>query len=91
MIEERKLSSGTFPVVEESQWSGCYPGHVVKPRYAGRVSSVADALDAVRSQVHDLAQRELGKDPIARADKFFTEHLGIHKRWSWTRRTGCAG
>jgi IMP dehydrogenase len=49
---------------------------VVKPRYAKR--KVADALTP-RAQVHTIRQKELGKDPIARADKFFTEHLGIHK------------
>jgi IMP dehydrogenase len=32
-----------------------------------------------RRQVHTITKKELGKDPIARADKFFTEHLGIHK------------
>ena len=32
-----------------------------------------------RAQVHTITQKELGKDPIARADKFFNEHLGIHK------------
>jgi IMP dehydrogenase len=49
---------------------------VVKPRYAKR--KVADALTP-RAQVHTIRQKELGKDPITRADKFFTEHLGIHK------------
>ena len=55
---------------------GLLSGHVVKPRYAKR--KVADALTP-RAQVHTIRQKELGKDPIARADKFFTEHLGIHK------------
>jgi IMP dehydrogenase len=32
-----------------------------------------------RSQVHTINKKELGKDPIARADKFFTEKPGIHK------------
>ena len=77
MIEERKFAFGTFPVVEESgKLVGLLSGHVVKPRYAKR--KVADALTP-RSQVHTIEQKELGKDPIARADKFFTEHLGIHK------------
>ena len=49
---------------------------MVKPRYAKR--KVTDALTP-RAQVHTVNQKELGKDPIARADKFFTEHLGIHK------------
>ena len=77
MIEERKFAFGTFPVVDENgKLVGLLSGHVVKPRYAKR--KVADALTP-RAQVHTIRQKELGKDPIARADKFFTEHLGIHK------------
>jgi IMP dehydrogenase len=77
MIEERKFAFGTFPVVDEKgKLVGLLSGHVVKPRYAKR--KVADALTP-RAQVHTITQKELGKDPIARADKFFTEHLGIHK------------
>ena len=77
MIEERKFAFGTFPVVDEKgKLVGLLSGHVVKPRYAKR--KVADALTP-RTQVHTITQKELGKDPITRADKFFTEHLGIHK------------
>jgi IMP dehydrogenase len=77
MIEDRKFAFGTFPVVDEKgRLVGLLSGHVVKPRYAKR--KVADALTP-RAQVHTIRQKELGKDPIARADKFFTEHLGIHK------------
>jgi IMP dehydrogenase len=77
MIEQKKFAFGTFPVVDEKgKLVGLLSGHVVKPRYARR--KVADALTP-RAQVHTIAQKELGKDPIARADKFFTEHLGIHK------------
>jgi IMP dehydrogenase len=32
-----------------------------------------------REQVHTINKKELGKNPIARADKFFTERPGIHK------------
>jgi IMP dehydrogenase len=77
MIEERKFAFGTFPVVDEKgKLVGLLSGHVVKPRYAKR--KVAEALTP-RAQVHTIRQKELGKDPITRADKFFTEHLGIHK------------
>jgi IMP dehydrogenase len=77
IIEERKFAFGTFPVVDgKGKLVGLLSGHVVKPRYAKR--KVADALTP-RAQVHTIRQKELGKDPIARADKFFTEHLGIHK------------
>jgi IMP dehydrogenase len=77
IIEERKFAFGTFPVVDDKgKLVGLLSGHVVKPRYAKR--KVADALTP-RAQVQTIRQKELGKDPIARADKFFTEHLGIHK------------
>src|SRR5450432_3311651 len=77
LIEQKKFAFGTFPVVDEKgKLVGLLSGHVVKPRYAKM--KVAAALTP-RSQVHTIVEKELGKDPIARADKFFTEHLGIHK------------
>jgi IMP dehydrogenase len=77
LIEQKKFGFSTFPVVDDKgKLVGLLSGHVVKPRYAKR--KVADALTP-RAQVHTIRQKELGKDPIARADKFFTEHLGIHK------------
>jgi IMP dehydrogenase len=77
MIEQKKFGFSTFPVVDEKgKLVGLLPGHVVKPRYAKR--KISEALQP-RAQVHTINQKELSKDPIARADKFFTEHLGIHK------------
>jgi IMP dehydrogenase len=77
LIEQKKFAFGTFPVVDAGgKLVGLLPGHVVKPRYAKR--KIAEALQP-RAQVHTINQKELGKDPITRADKFFTEHLGIHK------------
>jgi IMP dehydrogenase len=77
LIEQRKFGFSTFPVVDETGLLvGLLPGHVVKPRYAKR--KVVEALTP-RAQVHTILKKELGKDPIARADKFFNEHLGIHK------------
>jgi IMP dehydrogenase len=77
LIEQKKFGFSTFPVVaDDGKLVGLLSGHVVKPRYAGK--QVRDALTP-RQQVHTILKKELGKDPIARADKFFTEHLGIHK------------
>jgi IMP dehydrogenase len=77
MIEQKKFAFGTFPVVDEKgKLVGLLSGHVVKPRYARM--KISEALTS-RSQVHTILKKELGKDPITRADKFFTEHLGIHK------------
>ncbi len=77
LVEERKYSFHTFPVVDhQGRLVGLLSGHVVKPRYARR--KVIEAMTP-RDQVHTIRQKELGRDPIARADKFFTEHPGIHK------------
>jgi IMP dehydrogenase len=77
LIEEKKFGFSTFPVVDEKgKLVGLLSGHVVKPRYAKK--KISEALTP-RKQVHTVTKRELGKDPIARADKFFTEHVGIHK------------
>lgn len=77
LIEARRFAFSTFPVVDGGgKLTGLLPGHVVKPRYAKR--KVAEALTP-RAQVHTINKKELGRDPIARADKFFTDHPGIHK------------
>lgn len=76
-IEQKKFGFSTFPVVDEKgKLVGLLSSHVVKPRYAKK--KISEALTP-RKQVHTISEKELGKDPIARADKFFTEHLGIHK------------
>jgi IMP dehydrogenase len=77
LIEERHFSFSTFPIVDEKDHLlGLLPGHVVRPRYAAR--KVSEAM-MPRANVQTIPERELQPDPIARADKFFNEHLGIHK------------
>ena len=77
MIDKRKFAFSTFPVVDAAgRLLGLLSGHVVKPRYAKR--KVASALTP-RSQVQTIGVKELGSNPIARADKFFNDHPGIHK------------
>ena len=77
LIEERRFSFSTFPVVDsEGKLIGLLPGHVVKHRYSGR--KVSEAMTP-RQEVHTIAQHEIAADPIGRADRFFNEHIGIHK------------
>jgi IMP dehydrogenase len=77
MVEERKFEFRTFPVVDDcGKLLGLLPGHVVKQRYARR--KVVEALTP-RDQIQTIRKKEIAKDPIARADKFFTDHPGIHK------------
>lgn len=77
LIDEKGFSFRTFPVVDEHDvLIGLLPGHVVRPRYAS--IRVNDAMTP-RAQVQTIPVSELGDDPIARADRFFNEHVGIHK------------
>ncbi|MBC8094724.1 MAG: IMP dehydrogenase, partial [Akkermansiaceae bacterium] len=77
LIEQKRFGFSTFPVVDVSgKLIGLLSGHVVKPRYAKQ--KVSEALTP-REQVQTINRKELGKDAIARADKFFTQHPGIHK------------
>ncbi len=77
LIEKRRFRFSTFPVVDAgNHLIGLLSGHVVKPRYANR--KVAEVLTP-RSQVHTISKKELGRDPISRADRFFGDHPGIHK------------
>lgn len=77
LIEKKRFAFSTFPVVDaHGILVGLLPGHVVKPRYARR--KVAEAMTP-RNQVQTITKKELGRDPIARADKFFTDRPGIHK------------
>ncbi|MHA3774226.1 IMP dehydrogenase [Verrucomicrobiota bacterium sgz303538] len=76
-IEEKGYAFRTFPVVDQNgSLLGLLPGHVVRPRYTA--IRVVDAMTP-RAQVHTINQETLGRDPIATADQFFTEHVGIHK------------
>lgn len=77
IIEAKGYKFSTFPVVEESgKLLGLLPGRVVKERYRDR--KVAEAMTP-RADVYTLAASAIEDDPIAAADKFFNEHLGIHK------------
>src|SRR5215813_9330864 len=69
LIEKRHFAFSTFPVVDgHGKLVGLLPGHVVKQRYSKR--KVAEALTA-RGQVHTLNKKQLGRDPISTADRFF--------------------
>jgi IMP dehydrogenase len=76
-VEAKRFGFRTFPVVDEhGVLMGLLPGWVVKERYRAR--KVAEVMTP-RAEVYTIAEKDLGQHPIATADKFFTEHLGIHK------------
>ena len=77
IIEENHYSFRTFPVVDEAGvLVGLLSGRVVKERYGSH--TIAEAMTP-RKEVFTISQKLLKKDPIAAADKFFNEHLGINK------------
>lgn len=77
LVEAKNYSFRTFPVVDgQGVLVGLLPGAVVRRRYHAR--KVAEAMTP-RSGVLTLPASELGDNPVAVADRFFTEHVGIHK------------
>ena len=77
LIEKRRFAFSTFPVVNsEGKLVGLLGGHVVKHRFADR--EVRRDMTP-RSQLQTLNKKELGHDPIAKADEFFNENPGTHK------------
>lgn len=77
MMERKGFSFSTFPVVDDHQrLVGLLPGSVVRPRYASRT---VDEARTPRDQIFTLREKELGNDPIARADQFFADHPRINK------------
>ncbi|WP_309383379.1 IMP dehydrogenase [Cerasicoccus frondis] len=77
IIEEKGYKFSTFPVVEDSgKLLGLLPGRVVKERYRDR--KVIEAMTP-RADVYTLSASKIEDDPIAAADQFFNDHLGIHK------------
>ncbi len=76
-IEEKNFQFRTFPIVdEEGKLLGLLPGRVVKARYRDR--KVTEGM-LPRDKVFTIRESEVGDDPIATADKFFSAHMGIHK------------
>jgi len=77
LVERKNVKFRTFPVVdEEERLVGLLPGRVVKERYRGHL--VRDAMHS-RSQVHTISSKDIGENPVETADRFFSDHLGIHK------------
>ena len=77
MIEEKRYSFSTFPVVDdEGRLCGLLSGNVVKERY--RSKKVADVMTP-RSQLKTETEADVAKDPITAADRFFTANIGINK------------
>lgn len=77
LVERKNVKFRTFPVVgADNRLVGLLPGRVVKERY--RAHLVSEAMHA-REQVHAIDEKALGDNPVATADRFFSDHLGIHK------------
>lgn len=76
MIDEKRFSFSTFPVVDNGRLVGLLSGNVVKDRYKSK--TVAEVMTP-RAELRTEKQKAVAKDPITAADKFFTAHVGINK------------
>jgi IMP dehydrogenase len=77
LIEKRGFRFSTFPVVDDDgRLLGLLSGSVVRERYRDRL--VSEAMTP-RAALFTLRESEIRERPIETADRFFTEHMGIHK------------
>ncbi len=77
MIEARGFNFRTFPVVNaEGCLTGLLPSTVVRQRYTAK--RVGDTM-IPRPQIFTIREVELGENPVAAADRFFSDRIGIHK------------
>ena len=77
LIGDKQFQFRTFPIVDDKgKLLGLLPGRVVKKRYRER--KVTEGMVA-RNEVYTIRENEVGNDPIATADQFFSKHMGIHK------------
>jgi IMP dehydrogenase len=77
LIEKRRFGFQTFPVVDHAgHLVGLLPGSIVKERY--KAKKITEAMTP-RAKLITVKERDLGKDPIKYADKFFSDHIGINK------------
>jgi IMP dehydrogenase len=76
-IERDGLAFSTFPVTAtDGTLLGLLPGSTVKERHGQRK---VVAVMIPRDKVFTVAEKDLGKDPIATADRKFSEHVGQNK------------
>jgi len=77
MVEKKGYKFRTFPVVEkDGTLRGLLRGRVVKNRYhAVNVGEAMTPLD----DVFTILDTDIADNPIGAADRFFTDHMGIHK------------
>ncbi|MBI5766810.1 MAG: IMP dehydrogenase [Verrucomicrobia bacterium] len=77
LIEKKRFGFQTFPVVDEQgHLVGLLPGSIVKERY--KTKKVTEAMTP-RARLITVKERDLGKDSIKYADKFFSDNIGINK------------
>lgn len=77
MIEQRRFDFRSFPVVDDAgKLVGLLSGNVVKDRY--RSKKVLEVMTP-RKQLVTADEKRIASDPIKEADRFFNEHVGIHK------------
>ena len=77
LIDEKRFSFSTFPVVDSAGiLVGLLSGNVVKDRYK---TKQVTAVMTPRAQLITEKASSVAKDPIKSSDAFFTRYIGINK------------
>lgn len=77
LIKNKRYSFSTFPVVDQyGKLLGLLTSDVVRERYRDKL---AEEAMIPRDELLTIKQKDIGKDAIATADKFFTKHMGASK------------
>ncbi|GAB4247440.1 MAG: IMP dehydrogenase [Candidatus Methylacidiphilales bacterium] len=77
LCDQKGFTFRTFPVVDgNGVLIGLLPSPTVRARYRDR--TVREAMTP-RPQLLTIQESDLGPNPIAKADQFFNENIGIHK------------
>jgi len=77
MIDQKRFDFRTFPVADaQGKLVGLLASNLVKDRY--RAKKIAEVMTP-RKQLITVAEKSMAGDPIKEADRFVTEHVGIHK------------
>ena len=77
MINLKKCGFSTFPVVDkQGKLLGLLSSTALRKRYS---SKKVIAAMVPREKLFTISEKQIEKDPIAVADKFFIQNMGIHK------------
>jgi len=77
LIQRKNYGFRTFPVVDDqNKLLGLLTSRVVLERYKGK--KIIESMEP-RSNLHTILEEKISRNPIAIADAYFNEHVGVDK------------